>query len=454
MEKKVFQTSIEQHYLSDQRKWLRATTFVLSITVSIIISILPTSKTTNNALAVVVLLFSLIFVLRARKNYVDFIAGVFLFYFNYSVTVAEYLSDGRFGTPMKEVKTVEVYSVLIKSLSIFMLIFVLNYKFAEEKDKSSFFTATRKFNTGFYLTYMILLLMLLFGIKRGPLISYEVRISPIYEYSRVLFLVLYRYAGESNIKKKLFTTLLIAFALQDAYYGGRVTTIQLLILYALTIYYRKLSISKILFFSAVGIVLMTLISSYRAVYSLFSVDIYGLLNSVSENAFVNDTATFAYYGSAAIVYSSRLVPFDLKLQSFIEFCASIFIGDRNFYTVGNLSAFSRRFVLHYGGSFVFSHAYFWFGFAGVIALSLSIVLLLNALSKRENLTVLRLMAILTLPRWYLYGPLVFFRNLLITSAVLVVTRLMLEVFLLRLARKRRRSKVQYVKNATFNACLV
>lgn len=404
-----------------ERKIWKPTLFVVSIILAIIISVLPPSKTTNISVAIATLLLTIIFVFRVRKNYGDLIAGIFLLYFNYSVIVGEYLFDGRLGTPMREVKTVEIYSILVKLMAIFMLVLAMNYKSSDGRKEPQYLVEKINSKVAFYSVYLVLLLILVFGIKRGPLITYEVRITPIYEYASILFILLYRYTGRSKSRTKFFTLLLVAFALQDLYYGGRVTTLRLIISYALTIYYRKLTKAKIVFFSVLGIVIMTLIASYRIVYSLAVGDITKVVRSLLENFFVNDTATFAYYASGAIIYTSQMVPFSLRLQSLLEFTCSIFTGSRAFYTVANLSKFSAGFVSHYGGSFVFSYPYFWLGFPGAIAFSILIVFMMNMFAKHHNKVLssyLYIVVIAGLPRWYLYGPLVLMRGILIGSLVL------------------------------------
>jgi len=252
------------------------------------------------------------------------------------------------------------------------------------------------------------------------LITYEVRITPIYEYASILFILLYRYTARSRRGTMFFTLLLIAFALQDLYYGGRVTTLRLITLYALTIYYPKLTKAKIVFFSVLGIVLMTLVGSYRSAYFIAVGDVTKVVGSLLRSFFVNDTATFAYYASAAIVYASQNVPFSLRLRSLLEFTCSIFTGSRSFYTADNLSKFSANFASHYGGSFVFSYPYFWFGFPGVIAFSILIVFMINAFDRHDKVlsSYLYIIVITSLPRWYLYGPLVLMRGIFIGSLAL------------------------------------
>lgn len=405
--------------ITDRKIW-KATLLVISLLLAIIISILPPSKTINNSIALAALLLSIIFVFRARKNHGDLIASIFLLYFNYSVIVGEYLSDGRFGTPMREVKTVEIYSILIKLMAIFMLVLVMNYKSSDSRKESQYIVERVNSGVAFFFVYLVLLLILVFGIRRGPLLTYEVRITPVYEYASILFILLYRYTARSKTKAKLFALLIVAFALQDLYYGGRVTTLRLITVYALTMYYPKLTKAKIVFFSVLGIAIMTLIGSYRAAYSIAIGDITKAVRMLFETFFVNNTATFAYYASAAIIYTSQMVPLSLRLQSLLEFVFSIFTGSRSFYTVANLSEFSGAYVSHYGGSFVFSYPYFWLGFPGAIAFSLLIVFMMNAFAKYDKIlsSYLYIIVISSLPRWYLYGPLVLIRGVFIGSLVL------------------------------------
>ncbi|MDK2924158.1 MAG: hypothetical protein PWQ90_1599, partial [Pseudothermotoga sp.] len=154
---------------------------------------------------------------------------------------------------MREVKTVEIYSILIKLMAIFMLVLVMNYKSSDSRKESQYIVERVNSGVAFFFVYLVLLLILVFGIRRGPLLTYEVRITPVYEYASILFILLYRYTARSKTKAKLFALLIVAFALQDLYYGGRVTTLRLITVYALTMYYPKLTKAKIVFFSVLEI---------------------------------------------------------------------------------------------------------------------------------------------------------------------------------------------------------
>ncbi|MGX9134411.1 hypothetical protein ACWV26_08520 [Rummeliibacillus sp. JY-2-4R] len=379
----------------------------------------PTFSFSNKLNAFLVLVLSIILVIKSRKNIPLTIMFIFILYVNYSVVISEYFVGGQLSVPFSAVKTEEIYGETIKILLLFMSILTLFFNgrgFEVSKD-----TMVPRDNSIIFFSIIITLLYLLnVGIERGDYSSYGVKISPIFEYAKLLFLFAFFYSGESKFKKFTIFLLVLIYILQDTYYGGRITTLQLIIFFSVTILVRKLSFIKIIFFSFIGIFLMSSIAVYRANYSFNNLNISELVKNLSENYFAFDTATYAYYASATHIAATNTSDLIIRLNSLYEFLISIFFGSQDISSeVTNLVVKLGYFNL--GGGFIPTHFYFWLGWTGVIIIGFTIVLLINNLrygSPYQNLLLLGI--IINVPRWYLYSPNQLFRGALFFVSVLYV----------------------------------
>jgi hypothetical protein len=389
----------------------------------------------NKVCGILTLVFSLLFLYKSKNKLPIFLIAFFILYCNYSIVVGEYLIGGSLGVPMQEVKTVEYYGINIRILLLFMSI--VSLFLTSKKVKIDAFKITPRDNiVAFYGSLFALLLILIFGIKRGVMTSYTVSITPVYEYSTLFFFFAYYFSGKSILRKNLIISLIVIFILQDFHYGGRVTSIQLILLLLLTINVNKLSVKLILIGGSIGIFINTLIGAYRASYSLDSSNVLGIFGIFIGRYFVFDTPIYAFYSSATHIAAAGLVDIQQRFNLFFDFFLSIFIGNKT-----DTSDVTRFVSVHYfynvGGGLITSNFYFWFGWIGVICIAILLVLILNKLGtgKSDYWKMVTIIIIFSVPRWYLYTPLSLIRPLLLISVLFLVFKATHHV-LFKLAGKR------------------
>lgn len=304
--------------------------FIISLLL-ICISFIEINYYTNIVCAILTLVFSGVLLYKARKNLLLILIFGFIFYCNYSIVVGEYIVGGDLGVSFDEVKNPYYYGINIRIILLFtsiVAIFLdppLNIRKVNLIPKDNIYI--------FGSIIFILVLILIFGVDRSPLTSYSVRITPIYEYGTILFLFAYYFSGKSNVKRYILLLLMILFILQDFYYGGRITSLQLIFLLISVLFSEKFTKkpinTQIILYGVCGVFLYKLIGEYRKAYSLNSVNILDLFRSLISNYFVFDTPIYAYYASATHIAASEVAGLEVRLNSLLAFVKAIFIGSRD-----------------------------------------------------------------------------------------------------------------------------
>lgn len=403
--------------------------FQLPLIALVIIYIFATepSVNINKFNAVLLLIASLVFVIKARNNRLVMLIAFFILYVNYSFVVGEYLIGGQLAAPMMEVKNTYNYGILIKIFLLFMSIVALFYSDSNSQ------LAKPKLKDNKYIFWGIvvaLAVIFIFGINRGPSETYTTKITPIYEYSIILFLFLYYYSGIHCYRRYVYLGMIVLFIFQDAFLGGRVTSIQLLLLLATTTFAQQLNIKNITFGGVIIVLFAAYIGNYRV-----GEDSLNIINKMFNSLFVFDTSVYSYYASATHVAAAGLAEVDVRIGSLIAFIEAIILGSNS---LSNVTTFvSLEYFRNLGGGIIPSHFYFWMGWPGVLIISLFLVYLFNNIGEKPtNMSYLLSIAIvITTPRWYLYSPISLFRGAIFLTALVYIS-----FYLMDTCTKRQRSQ--------------
>ncbi|CAH0305413.1 hypothetical protein [Priestia megaterium] len=386
------------------------------------------SVSTNKISAGMTLFFSLLLLYRSRKNLPLLIVSIFIFYCNYSVIIGEYFVGGELGTPMTQTKTVGIYGLTINILLLFMVVLSLFIR-SGKLEYSKIVIKPKNNSVIFYTLICGLMYIFIFGVNRTHFSSYEVSITPMYEYSSLLFLLSYYVSGGLKVRKWIITLMCVAFILQDFYFGGRITSMQLIIFLSLTMILKKLSFRRVILGAFVGILLNTVVHVYRQSYSFSNVNLISILEDLYNSYFVFNTPVFAYYSSSTHVATSEVVGWHEKGISIIEFIGSIFIGSAR--NLGDVTDYSNRFFSNIGGGFIVTHFYFWLSWVGVVVAATLIIFIVNRIGSGKNdyWKLATICFIFSVPRWYLYTPLSMFRPLFLLFVLYIITQVVHHVLL-------------------------
>ena len=115
----------------------------------------------------------------------------------------------------------------------------------------------------------------------------------------------------------------------------------------------------------------------------------------------------------------------------IYFLKSIFLGSNS--NSGNVTLFVKEhYFSNEGGGLFPTNFYFWGGWIGVFIASIIISVIFNKFfsSNNELLKMINVIIIVTIPRWFIYSPLILFRTMFLISVVYLVYYLFNKVIVL------------------------
>ena len=401
----------------------RKSTLILIMSVLIyMISILfiltyPMTLNNNIFLSLITLIVSILFMVKVKKNIGLFIIGLLIAYVNYSIFIGEFLFFETLTTPFTSLKTIDNYGLAIKSVLIF--IWTLFYFI---KDIQPLHITYRYENLIFIVSVLFLVYILIFGIIRTPQESYQVAITPLYEYSKLVLIAGFVFSGNKKGLKIILSLLALLLSLQDIYYGGRITTIQIGLIVLFMMFHHQINYKNILLLFIVGLIGLEAVNIYRYNYDISQIDL-SILSQIINKYLMFDTATFAFYSSITHIEVSSLLSLGERLSWFVEFMLSMV--ELNTKNIDISLYISNNYYLNYGGGLITSWFYFWLGYLGIIFISLLTAFLIRYALKNTSLfhTLIFFVIVVTVPRWYLYSPNHLIRGLLLMAIFYACVRL-------------------------------
>ena len=236
--------------------------------------------------------------------------------------------------------------------------------------------------------------------------------SSLFAYSLIPISLSYIYAN--NKSKRVIAYLLIAyFCVKDLLFGGRVDSLQLLlIIFILRLQY--LWSRKTIFFAGVAGVLFFL--SWGILRSDVNL---GFVGAISEQMssfsgfrnvdFQTGNSAEVYYSSVRIIYliEHDILNTSMRALSFLYFLLSSFVPYSVLPDLANLSSFMQREYWSGGGGLGPVFFYAFAGWIGVVLFSLFASYSMNLFQDRKASKYIHYYAILVLattPRWYAYYP--------------------------------------------------
>jgi len=314
--------------------------------------------------------------------------------------------------------SVDYYRQGLFVLFLFTLFFTL---FFEDKSKKNGLMLQSKSNQVVFIFLMtIIIYIFIFGIDRSQATFYTVKYSPLYEYSIIIFLFAILYANTR--KKKIIVTIFIfLFIIQDIIWGGRVTSLQLILLLSFTIFYDFLTTKRLLLFFVAGLLCLSAVGIYRVRYDFEGNLIAYAFAYLKKSWFVLDTATYAYGASVTQLHAEQFASIPERITSFFNYFLYIFWGGflsmSDFLgreTITRVDFFAREHYFHYGGGLFPFYFHFWFGWIGPIFAGILLAKFISFFSKQQFWLwkLFFLLLLITVPRWYLYTPINAFRPFL------------------------------------------
>ncbi|AZR73926.1 hypothetical protein BBF96_11305 [Anoxybacter fermentans] len=381
------------------------------------------SQNSSQIIAWSVLVLSVYLVIHVRKNINLFVLYSILAYFNYSIIMPNYinkLSSSYFTSfsndPVSHIG-VNILFLFLLSLIIFMPthikpLFIKENMFINKNPHN-----VHLLTLGIGL---ILLYILIFQFDRPDVLGVRGRPSPLYEYSLIFFIVGFYFTAKNKYSKMILSIILVLFALQNFFFGGRIIGLQLILLYFIMFYAYKTKISRLIPFVLVGFIMMSLIGQERTMLNLSIDAIKGVINNIQTRMFALDTSYSAYFTSLTFLKVEEMLSINQRLDLFKQFFLSIFFGGR--IQNSSLPIYTLKFYHHYNGGVLPYHFQFYLGWAGVVVSALIITIYTKIINSLNFDTVgfkkcLSVYVISSVFRWYLYSPIIILRGVIFLAIV-------------------------------------
>lgn len=382
-----------------------------------------------NFIAVYVLFLSLFLLWYVRKNFALFIVSAILAYCNYSVVFSQYVvikqntifttfSNTEYSTQAIHIMLL-FWSVLVICMSAKPLPLKMIDLKKHEKKTGNYSVIVQCILLGLAV---VLVAIFYYGFDRPEIIGARGAPSAIYEYSIIIFIVSFYYSYEYKFCKILISAILFLFAMQNLVFGGRITALQLLIVFYMMVLSPQLSLKKAAPFILVGFILMSVIGVVRGTLLSGDFSVLSILENLKEQLFTLDTAYSAYHTSITMLLTELKLSWNERVVCFFDLFSSIIKG-KYLGSKADISSFSRQFYVHsYGGVLPF-YFHFYLGNFGVILIAFFISKVLGVCAKlskecdsglRKCVTVY---IVASAFRWYLYSPIQITRGLLLMICV-------------------------------------
>ncbi|WP_157824544.1 hypothetical protein [Flavobacterium sp. ALD4] len=277
----------------------------------------------------------------------------------------------------------------------------------------------------FYSLLFIVLLLAMFALRGQSMLSgnsygdLDVEKSPLFEYSLVFFALAVCFYDQSKIKMSLILFLVSFILIKDLLYGGRITSIMLL-LFTYSMYFED-KIAKKYVFILFGLSIFALISfqfirTHPFLFLSGNISFSDIFNSVVEP---NTNETLASNQGDIAQSSARLygfvdkgiLPFEDRISSFYYFLVSIFTPGISFSELGSLAQYKKDEYSAGGGGLLPVFFYVWLSYPGVV-LSGYLVSRFNKLyvnAKKNYMIIFSGLLLATFPRWFVYSPIIIFK---------------------------------------------
>ena len=260
--------------------------------------------------------------------------------------------------------------------------------------------------------------------------------SSFFAYSVIPISLSLIYAN-TKLKKNLAYGLAAYFCLKDLAFGGRVDSLELLLLMFMIRFQYLWSLKKILLGAAVGALFFLAWGALRSdvnigFWNALANQLPFLDGSGEKVYFQSGNAAEVYYSSARIIYmiENGILTWDMRIQSFIYFLLSSIVPYSALPDLANLSTYKQDIYWSGGGGLGPVFFYAFGGWIGVIVFSLFVSYCMNLYTKNISRCVFYYVILLfsTTPRWYAYYP--------IQIIKFCVVGCLLYYFLRKLAKRR------------------
>ena len=277
----------------------------------------------------------------------------------------------------------------------------------------------------FYTSIIIGFFLAHFGLQGENLLSglnyglIDKQRSPLFEYTLIFFLTAFIHSKKNKTQYLFLFALSLLIILKDILYGGRVTSLMLILLIYLINYEYRIKNKYLFLLIITGIFILNLISFIRSAPLIFLEGkydfnlFYEYYFSVNQNTILSSNEGDVAHSSARILgmVETNIITTMDRFKSFLYSFVSVFTPGINFSELSNLAGYKKDIYPAGGGILFPIPFYVWMSYPGVILSGFFVSRMIKSFieTKRNALIVYLLLFFSTFPRWFSYSPIVVFK---------------------------------------------
>lgn len=393
--------------------------------ISLLINIMLANELSAALCATASIALSLYLIVLTRHNWPLVIIFMFIGLCCYSFCIVNYFNV-NISSPYLQLKNSEIsiYGISITLLFLLILTLCLPGNIGRFP-KGGFHLEHSQRNTAISIICGILVIAFgILGIGEAYESGSRIRITSIYEYTIILYMLGLFFSGGEK-KTLWFLTIVLAFRIViDFSLGGRVTSMELTTAWFLVLFSHRIPYEKAIPVIVLAFIVMLSVGELRG--DAFTLDAVrqGIADFV-EAGFSWDGAYSAYYTSLTFLPLEEISSFQERFEYFGSFLLSILLG--NDVSGSNLTLVAREYMWNMGGGYFPYFFHYYLGWFGVILFSLLLGLWLRQIAtmgnKKNNSNFSLLCAIWVssmVYRWFQYNPMVLIRGLFFLSCLYLI----------------------------------
>lgn len=398
---------------------------VMIAAVALIINFIEVSNASAAFAASMAVIVSLYLVVVARRNWLLVIVFSFIFLCCYSFCAVNYFGI-EIISPYVQLRgtPVSVLGINVMLLFLMCIAVLAPLKVGVFPQRFAFINPLRENTIIAVVCGVCVLATGLLGLGEAYGVGSRVRITSVYEYAVILFMLGLFFSG-GNKKTMVFLASVLMFrVVLDFSIGGRITSIELASVWFLMVVSDRVDIGKAAPFAVLFLVIMLTVGELRG--DSFSLNaVFQGIKDFGEAGFSWDGAYSAYFTSLTFLSYEDMVSVAERLHSFALFLMSIVFGGS--VEGSNLALVARESIWNMGGGYYPYFFHYYLGWGGVAVFSLLIGLVLrfvanmgegHPLSGFQMICGVWVSAMAF--RWFQYNPMILLRGLFFLSCLYAV----------------------------------
>ena len=256
---------------------------------------------------------------------------------------------------------------------------------------------------GYIICVVLAILCIVFGVtgenifESGGYAQGDSERSSLYEYG-IIFVALSLIYSKSRVQRDIIYVLCAIFMIKDLMYGGRISSIELILAIFMLRYLNSFSFAKVMAFVTLGYIFFQFWGYYRS----------GMSSSGFDVSEADGNAQYVVYASMRIHYmiEEGVLNWNNRIYSFICFLLSAFVPTSNLPALANLSSYKASEYYTGGGGLVSTFLYCWAWIPGIVVVARWVGKSVTKFFHSQSVywRFYALLLIITTPRWFAYYP--------------------------------------------------